>query len=59
LKNTGYEIRIRSARYLAKLSCLTGMVILLLELQNAFIRVDRAFLLEFVMSVVAEIAGVL
>ena len=45
LKLTGYEIRIRSPRHHAKLSSLTGMVILLLDLENAFNLVDRALLL--------------
>ena len=59
LKKTGYEITIHSTRHLAKLSRITGMVILLIDFENAFNRVDRALLLEFVMSLVPGTAVVL
>ena len=45
LRITGYGIRIRSARLQAKLSSLTGIVILLLDLENAFNLLDRPLLL--------------
>ena len=39
LKKTRYEIGIHSARHIAKKSLLSGMVILLLDFENAFNRV--------------------
>ena len=59
LKKTGYEIGVHSARHLAKLSRSKLMVILLLDFENAFNRVDRALLLELVIALVPEAAGAL
>ena len=59
LKKTGYEIGVHSARHLAKLSPLCGKVILLLDFENAFNRVDRALLLELAIALVPEAASVL
>ena len=52
LKKTGYEIGVHSARHLAKMSRALGKVILLLDFENAFNRVDRALLLELVIALV-------
>ena len=57
LKKTGYEIGIHSARHLAKQSRVTGCVILLIDFENAFNRVDRALLLELVVALVPEAAN--
>ena len=58
LKRTGYEIGIHAARHLAKRSRLSGKVILLLDFENAFNRVDRALLLDLVIALVPEAASV-
>ena len=58
LKRTGYEIGIHSARYLAKRCQLSGLVILLIDFENAFNRVDRNLLLELVIALVPEAANV-
>ena len=58
LKKTGYEIGIHSARHLAKMSRLSGLVILLIDFENAFNKVDRALLLELVIALVPEAASV-
>ena len=59
LKRTGYEIGIHSARYLAKTSRFSNMVILLLDFENAFNRADRALLLHLAIALVPEAANVL
>ena len=40
LKKTGYEIGVHSAGHLAKMSRSVGRVILLVDFENAFNRVD-------------------
>ena len=57
-KKTGYEIGVHSARHLAKMSRLSGIVILLLDFENAFNRVDRALLFDLVIALVPEAANV-
>ena len=52
LKKAGYEIGIHSARHIAKKSILSGLVILLLDFENAFNRVDRALLLDLAIALV-------
>ena len=59
LKKTRYEIGIHSARHIAKKSLLSGMVILLLDFENAFNRVGRALLLDLVIALVPEASNVL
>ena len=59
LKKAGYEIGIHSARHPAKKSRLSGKVILLLDFEKAFNRVDRALLLDLVIALVPEAANVL
>ena len=59
LEKTGYEIGVHSARHLAKLSRQTGLVLLILDFENAFNRVDRALLLELAIALVPEAANVL
>ena len=58
LKKTGYEIGVHSERHLAKESRITGWVILLIDFENAFNRVDRALLFELVVALVPETASV-
>ena len=57
LKQTGYEIGVHSARHLAKKCRLSGYVMLLLDFENAFNRVDRALLLQLVIALVPEAAN--
>ena len=57
LKKTGYEIGIHSARHLAERSRISGMVILLLDFENAYNLVDRGLLLELVIALVPGAAG--
>ena len=59
LRRTGHEIGVHSARHLAKLSRSLEKVILLLDFENAFHRVDRALLLELVIALVPGAASVL
>ena len=59
LKKAGYEIGIHYARHMAKKSGLSEWVILLLDFENAFNRVDRALLLDLVIALVPEAANVL
>ena len=58
-KKTGYEIGLHSVRPLAKPSRSWGKVSLLLDFENAFNRVDRALLLELVITLVPVAANVL
>ena len=59
LKKPGYEICIHYARYIAKKIVQSGLVILLLDLENTFNRVDRALLLDLVIGLMPEAARVL
>ena len=59
LQKSGYEIGIHSARHIAKKGRLSGLVILLLDFENAFNRVDRALLLDLVTALVPEASNVL
>ena len=59
LRRTGHEIGVHSERHLAKLSRSLEKVILLLDFENAFHRVDRALLLELVIALVPGAASFL